>query len=304
MTEEQSNSGTRALLGSAALGVALAGSGYAIARTVAPRRAARKRDRGLRCSTARVHGAVLHFARAGRGPALILLHGFPQNWSAWRPVIDRLARRFTGFVPDLRGIGGSTAGADKFDAATMAADIRDLAKALKLERPYVVGHELGGQVAHALALQFPEATRGVMILDSALPGIDGWDESLADPKLWHVAFLQTPYLPENLLAGRQALFLEYILGDFAPEAAAENLAAYASPAPLHPASENYRTIDRHVRITRDPHGPRDVVDARRLERRGDACLHLTRQLVLRGARCGDLLLERLGGGGADLAHPL
>jgi pimeloyl-ACP methyl ester carboxylesterase len=258
MDEEKSNSGTRALLGIAALGVALAGSGYAIARTVAPRLAARKRDRGLSFGTARVHGAVLHFARAGRGPALILLHGFPQNWSAWRPVIDRLAKRFTVIVPDLRGIGGSTAGSAKFDAATMAADIRDLAKALKLDRPYVVGHDIGGQVAHALALQFPQATRGVMILDSALPGIDGWDESLADPKLWHVAFLQTPYLPENLLAGRQALFLEYILGDFAPEAAAENLAAYASPAQLHTACEIYRSFDRNVRFTREHHGAKDV----------------------------------------------
>src|ERR1700753_2879572 len=104
MTEEQNNSGTRALLGIAALGVALAGSGYAIARAVAPRVAARRRDRGLTFGTARVHGAVLQFVRAGRGPALVLLHGFPQDWHAWRPIIDRLAKRFTVVVPDLRGI--------------------------------------------------------------------------------------------------------------------------------------------------------------------------------------------------------
>lgn len=256
MTEEQSNSGTRAILGIAALGVALAGSGYAIARTVAPRLAARKRDRGLSFGTARVHGAVLHFARAGRGPALILLHGFPQDWSAWRPVIDRLARRFTVIVPDLRGIGGSTAGSDKFDAATMAADIRDLAKGLKLDRPYIVGHDIGGQVAHAFALQFPQAMRGVMILDTPLPGMDGWDECLAKPGLWHVGFLQTPDLPETLLAGRHAPFFEHMLGfgDFDAEQVAESLKAYASAAQLHAACEIYRAFDRNVAFTREHQG--------------------------------------------------
>lgn len=260
MDEEESNSGTRALLGIAALGVALAGSGYAIARTVAPRLAARRRDRGLSFGTARVHGAVLHFARAGRGPALILLHGFPQDWSAWRPVIDRLARRYTVIVPDLRGIGGSTAGSDKFDAATMAADIRDLARALKLDRPYIVGHDIGGQVAHALARQFPQVIRGAMILDTALPGIDGWDENLADQRNWHVGFLQTAGLPETLLAGRHAPFLEHVLGtaDFAPEQVAESLKAYASSAQLHAACEMYRAFDRNVRFTREHLGASDV----------------------------------------------
>jgi pimeloyl-ACP methyl ester carboxylesterase len=260
MTEEQNNSGTRALLGIAALGVALAGSGYAIARAVAPRLAARKRDRGLSFGTARVHGAVLHFARAGRGPAVFLLHGFPQDWHAWRAVIDRLAKRFTIIVPDLRGIGGSTAGSDKFDTATMASDIRDLAKALKLDRPYVVGHDIGGQVAHAFALQFPQATRGVMILDTPLPGIDGWDECLAYPGLWHVGFLQTPELPETLLAGRHAPFFEHMLGfaDFADGQVAESLKAYGSATQLHAACEIYRAFDRNVRFTREHTGANDA----------------------------------------------
>ena len=260
MTEEQSNSGHRALLGIAALGIALAGSGYAIAKAVAPRVARRRRDRALTLGTARVHGAVLNFARAGRGPAVILIHGFPQGWREYRAIIDRLAQRFTVVAFDLRGIGGSTAGSPKFDAATMAADVRDLAKALKLDRPYIVGHDIGAQVAQAYALQFPQATRGVMILDTALPGMDGWDESLADAKLWHVAFLQTPDLPETMLAGRHAPFLEYMLGfsDFDAAAIAENLDAYGSAAQLHAACEIYRAFDRNVRFVREHHGPNDV----------------------------------------------
>lgn len=256
----QDNSGHRALLRIAALGMAVAGSGYAIARAVAPRIAARRRDKGLSFGTARVHGAVLHFARAGRGPALILLHDVPQDWSAWRPIIDRLATHFTVIAPDLRGIGGSTAGSPKFDAATMAGDVQHLAHALKLERVHVVGHGIGAQVAHAFARQFPKATRGVTMLDSAVPGIDGWDDSLAGPAAWPVGFLQTPDLPETLLAGRHAPLIEYLLGsgNFDAAAIAESLKAYATPEQLHAACAMYRAFPANARFGFEQQAPIDV----------------------------------------------
>ncbi len=256
----QDNSGHRALLRIAALGMAVAGSGYAIARAVAPRIAARRRDKGLSFGTARVHGAVLHFARAGRGPALILVHDVPQDWSAWRPIIERLATRFTVIAPDLRGIGGSTAGSPKFDAATMAGDIQHLAHALKLDRVHVVGHGIGAQVAHAFARQFPKATRGVTMLDSAVPGIDGWDDSLASPAAWPVGFLQTPELPETLLAGRHAPLLEYLLsaGNFDAAMIAESLKAYATAEQLHAACAMYRAFPANARFGFEQQAPIDV----------------------------------------------
>ncbi len=260
MSEEDSNSGHRALLGIAALGVAIAGSGYAIARAVAPRLAARRRDRGLSFGTARVHGAVLHFARAGRGPAIILIHDFPQDWSAWRSVINRLASRFTVIAPDLRGIGGSTAGSPKFDAATMAADMYNLAKALKLDRVYVVGHGLGGQVAHAFARQFPQATRGAMLLETAVPGIDGWDDSLTSPTNWFIGFLQRAELPETLLAGRHAPLLEHLLedGNFDEAMIAESLKAYATPAQLQAACAMFRAFPVNARFGFEQQSPINV----------------------------------------------
>ncbi|HSI17214.1 MAG TPA: alpha/beta hydrolase, partial [Sphingomonas sp.] len=120
--------------------------------------------------------------------------------------------------------------------------------------------DIGGQVAHAFALQFPQATRGVMILDTPLPGVDGWDECLANPGLWHVGFLQTPDLPETLLAGRHAPFLEHMLGfgDFEAEQVAESVKAYGSAAQLHAACEIYRAFDRNVRFTREHRGANEV----------------------------------------------
>src|SRR3569623_1184426 len=108
MSEEKStNKRNSALIGLAAL-VAVAGSGVAIARAVRAKVDRGRRDRGLAFGTARVHGAVLHFAKAGRGPALILLHGFPQDWSEWRPVMARLGRRFTVVAVEQRRHGQST----------------------------------------------------------------------------------------------------------------------------------------------------------------------------------------------------
>src|SRR3569623_477076 len=260
MSEEKStNKRNSALIGLAAL-VAVAGSGVAIARAVRAKVDRGRRDRGLSFGTARVHGAVLHFAKAGRGPALILLHGFPQDWSEWRPVMARLGRRFTVVAVDLRGIGQSTAGSPRFDAATMAADVNELAGARKLEKPYVVGHDIGGMVAHAYARLFPAYLRGAMILDVPIPGLDGWDEANSDPAAWHVGFLQTPDLPEALVAGRQDLLLSYFLrmGRHSPEQMDESLKAYASSAQFHAACEMYRAFPANADFGREQNGLVDV----------------------------------------------
>ena len=258
MDEKTKTVRNRALLGLAA--VAVAGSGVALARAVGSRIARGRRDKGLEFGTVRVHGAVLHFARAGRGPAIILLHGFPQDWSEWRPIMGRLARRHTVIAVDLRGIGQSTAGSAKYDAATMAADVHGLATALKLDRPYVVGHDIGGLVAHAYARLFPKDLRGAMILDVPVPGLDGWDEAVSGPGAWHVGFLSVPELPETVVTGRQDVFLSYFLrmGQHSGEQMAEALKAYAAPAQFHAACEMYRAFPANVAFGQQQTGLNDV----------------------------------------------
>ena len=62
----------------------------------------------------------MHYVRGGSGPAVILLHGFPQDWSVFRRIMPRFARTFTVLAFDLRGIGGSTPTPSGYDAATLA----------------------------------------------------------------------------------------------------------------------------------------------------------------------------------------
>jgi alpha-beta hydrolase superfamily lysophospholipase len=64
---------------------------------------------GFTSGTAQVNGTSIHYVRAGAGPALILVHGFPEDWYEFHRIMPRLAKRFTVIAVDLRGIGGSTA---------------------------------------------------------------------------------------------------------------------------------------------------------------------------------------------------
>lgn len=159
--------------------------------------------RGFASGTAYVNGTTLHYVRGGAGPPLVLLHGFPHNWSAFRPIMPRLAAQFTVIAVDMRGVGASAAISGTYDATTIAEDVRQLARKLRLGPIYLAGHDNGGMVAYTFARLYPDDVRGVMILDVPLPGIEPWDQVKADSALWHFGFHQTPQLPEQLITGRE-----------------------------------------------------------------------------------------------------
>jgi predicted alpha/beta-fold hydrolase len=85
---------------------------------------------GFVSDIARLNGATLHYVRGGAGPAIILLHGFPEDWYAYHRIMPQLAKQFTVVAVDLRGIGGSAATAGGYDAANMAEDVHQLAEHL------------------------------------------------------------------------------------------------------------------------------------------------------------------------------
>lgn len=218
-------------------------------------------DDAPRSQTLQVNGATLHYVRAGEGAPLVLIHGFPQDWSEFRAIIPRLAGKFTVIAVDLRGIGGSAATAGGYDAANMAEDVHQLLTALDLQRAYVVGHDLGGLVTYALVRRHPQALRGAMIVDVPIPGLDGWDEAIGDPGAWHVRFMQVPDLPEKLVDGNQAAYFHYFFssfGKFTPADEASFVSAYSTPAQLHAVFEMYRAFPENVRFNQAQQEPNDV----------------------------------------------
>jgi pimeloyl-ACP methyl ester carboxylesterase len=193
-------------------------------------------------------GTKLHHVWGGSGPAVILLHGFPEDWSAWRRVAPRLADRFTVIAPDLRGLGRSKATADAFDPATMAHDIAALMAARSVSEAYLVGHDIGGPVAYAFARLYPDRVRGLMLVESPLEGMPSWTAARSSPLMWHLGFHQTSDLPEHLLAGREAIYVRHFLKESAggkePDEAdvARYAAAYRAPKRLKALLEIYRQL--------------------------------------------------------------
>jgi len=201
--------------------------------------------RGFVSATATVNGTTIHYVKGGQGPALVLIHGFPQDWFEYYAIMPRLGQRFTVIAPDLRGVGGSAATPSGYDAANMAQDIYELLSALKLDRVYVVGHDIGGMVTYAFVRRFQTAVRGAMILHVPIPGIDGWNEAMASPAVWHVGFMQVPGLAEKLVADRTADYLNYFFtfGKFSPSEKQHYIKeTYGSPSQLHAMFEIYRAF--------------------------------------------------------------
>jgi pimeloyl-ACP methyl ester carboxylesterase len=186
-----------------------------------------------------VEGARLHYLTAGKGPVVILLHGYTQTGRMWRPLFPRLADKFTVIAPDLPGIGDSGIPKDGFDMKTAAIRIHALAKSLGVTKARVVGHDIGLMVAYAYAAQFPDEVEKLVVMDAFLPGVPGWELAYNNPNMWHFRF--NGPTPEALVKGREQLYFAYFWNDLAadktrslPLADREAyVAAYSRPGRMH-----------------------------------------------------------------------
>jgi pimeloyl-ACP methyl ester carboxylesterase len=180
-----------------------------------PPLAAASADKEIASRTGQVEGASLHYLTSGQGPALILLHGYTQTSHMWRPIIPRLAEKFTVIAPDLPGIGDSAIPSGGLDMKTAATYIHSLVKSLGVEKARVVGHDIGLMVAYAYAAQYPSETEKLVLMDAFLPGVGGWETIYNDPAIWHFRFNGST--PEALVRGRERIYFEHFWNDFAAD---------------------------------------------------------------------------------------
>ncbi|WP_106400222.1 alpha/beta fold hydrolase [Actinocorallia populi] len=162
-------------------------------------------------------GVFLHAAVAGSGPAVVLLHGFPQTHLMWRHVAADLAADHTVVCPDLRGYGASDKPAETdgttYSKRTMAADVAALARALGHDRFALAGHDRGALVALRAALDHPESITHLSCLD-VLPTLDMWDvmHGATAAVGFHLYLMaQPPGLPEQMIASCPDLFFGHFL---------------------------------------------------------------------------------------------
>jgi len=147
----------------------------------------------------------INVAVGGSGPAVVLLHGFPQTHYMWRYVATELAADHTVIVPDLRGYGESAkpveAGPHTYSKRTMALDIVTIAQALGHDRFGMIGHDRGALVAVRAGLDHPETVRYLGILD-VLPTLDTWGvlQGVDAKVAWHLYLMAQPAgLPEKMI---------------------------------------------------------------------------------------------------------
>ncbi|WP_227979506.1 alpha/beta fold hydrolase [Nocardia spumae] len=203
---------------------------------------------GFRYSTLPGEGGVeLNVAVGGGGPAVVLLHGFPQTHYMWRDVARELADGHTVIAMDLRGYGASgkprEQGPDTYSKRTMAADVVRVAGALGHDRFGLVGHDRGALVGVRAALDHPETVRYLGILD-VLPTLDTWEVLHGvDAKVaWHLYLMAQPAgLPEKMIRAVAPEFFASFLDAWDPTGA-----TFPSEVRQHYIDSSVRAVDSIV----------------------------------------------------------
>jgi len=197
----------------------------------------------------------LHAVTGGDGPPLLLVHGWPESWYAWRKVMPALARDFEVVAVDQRGMGLSDKPADGYDTATLAGDLIGLMDALGHERFAVVGHDTGFAVSYALAADHPDRVARAALLE--IPGSPGAAPSppvfvpgFINDRLWHLLFNRIEGLNEQLVTGNERAFFGWEFDAAGKKLPDETIDHYvrglSDPESLRSSFGFYRALDATI----------------------------------------------------------
>lgn len=202
---------------------------------------------GAKSNFAAINGIRMHYVTMGVGPLVVLLHGWPQTWFAWREVMQRLAKRFTVVAPDLRGAGLSERAREGYDKRTIAEDLRALIAHMDVSQAHVVGHDMGGKAAYVLAHLHPRVVATLVLADCLLPGTENMDPMRSGG--WHYGFHMAPDIPEMLTRGRERDYISAQIKAWSHKKNAVGEAAisefarhYAAPGGMTAGFNYYRTL--------------------------------------------------------------
>lgn len=184
---------------------------------------------------------------------ILLVHGFPQTSYQFRRVITPLSDAgYHVLVPDYRGAGESSKPWDGYTKDVMARDLHTLVterEGIK-EKVHVVGHDIGGMVAHAYAAQYPEHTASVCWGECPLPGTKMYHEAKHTMTMWHFTFHSVPDLPEILVQGKEKIYLKHFFDRLGqnPSAISNHdlevyATSYAMPGAMRCGMNTYRTFE-------------------------------------------------------------
>ena len=203
--------------------------------------------------------ASLHVVEAGdpAAPAVLFLHGWPQSWRTWKPIMELAAGSVHAIAIDLPGVGQSSGDATDGSKRAIAELVHVLIGELGLQEVTLVGQDVGAVVTFHYLRGFTDVARAVMI-DAVVPGVDPWDEVVSNPWVFHIPLHSIPGLPETLIQGKQAeyfgFFFDVLCKDPAAitaESRAEYAAAYASDAQLTASFNWYRAFGADAELLKE-----------------------------------------------------
>ena len=187
-----------------------------------------------------VSGGTQYVRVGGRGPAVLLLHGFGDTGDMWVPLAEILVKERTVIVPDLRGMGLSSHQDGGYEKTAQARDLVGILDKLGVQNAALVTHDIGNMIGYALAALHPTRVTRWVVMDAPLPGIGHWDDQLKNPKVWHFNF-RGPDV-ERLVAGRERILLDRFYNDLSAipasideETRNHYAALYALPGAIHDA---------------------------------------------------------------------
>jgi pimeloyl-ACP methyl ester carboxylesterase len=203
----------------------------------------------FRTQDIKTDGATIHVRVGGKGPAVVMLHGFGDTGDMWAPLAAALAKDHTIIVPDLRGMGLSPYPDTGYDKKTQAQDIARVMDKLNVQKADLVTHDIGNMVGYALAAQYPDRVTRWVIIDAPLPGIGPWDEILKSPLLWHFNF-RGPDV-DRLVKGRERIYLDRFWNELSANPKAIDEATrrhyakiYARPGAMHAAFNQFAAFSQ------------------------------------------------------------
>ena len=199
-----------------------------------------------------VNGIRLHYVTQGKGPLIVLMHGFPEFWYSWRYQIPFLADHgYSVVAPDLRGYNETDKPRKGYDIPTLLRDIEELVKGLGHQKATIVGHDWGGMLAWAFAMDYPAMTESLIVMNAPHPAAMMREMRTLKQlrKSWYVFAFQIPWLPEYMLGRNNANEIGRVLrgaalqkSAFPSEVTARYQEAMSKPGAIKAALSYYRQL--------------------------------------------------------------
>lgn len=202
-----------------------------------------------------VNGIRLHYVTEGNGKKLVvLLHGWPEFWYSWKAQIPALSQIFTVVALDMRGFNESDKpeGIEHYQAHIVASDVAALITQLGFEKAHIVGHDWGGGIAWAFAMNYPALTEQLAVLNCPHPAIFMKTVKNSPAQLlksWYMFAFQVPKLPELLLKPMLLQFYKtfvkgwcYNKEAFSDEDLRQYVEAFSKPGALTAGMNYYRAM--------------------------------------------------------------